>query len=457
MHDISRAIAAIKNFRQGILDKRPDTPQSRLSLRDVRRVVIINSSSRSGSSLLYALLCKLPQVISLTGEAAPFYKLNTALGRFNHHASDRIPTELLDEVIDLAGLSQDFVSDLSLPQSVIETGQIDADTYIDDLMLRLSLQWTDMELEPETLRACIAGAFGRYESKHDLFCTEDFYLEMLESLCTLSPRINPFYYDIGTDKVALRFPFIDIPTGPPTSFTVEEPPFILLPPRLRPSQADLGEKLLLLKSTVDCYRMNLVEKLFPEADIRIIHLVRNPAATINGIYDGWHHRGFFSHNLATSFGDDYPSTTLRIKGYSDLYPFGSTWWNFDLPAGWEHFADRDLVDVCAFQWHSANAEILDSLAVSRLWSCVVKFEDIIRSVSSRREEFGRMLDFMGLPAGQAEDLPLERLPVVQSTLPPQLYRWKKRQDIIMKLLDNPKVVAMGEELGYCREGMEGWL
>lgn len=458
MHEICRTIAAIKRFRSAVLDNRRNLSLSQHSLRDVRRVVIINSSSRSGSSLLYALLGKLPGVMSLTGEAAPFYKLNTALERFNPHLSDRIPSELLDDVIDLPGLSRDLFSDLYLAGSEVDPGRIDVDAYADDLMLRISLQWPGLELEPESLRKCITGAFDRYAATNSLFCTEDFYLEMLEGLCCLWPQINPFYYDIGTDKVALRFPFLEIPIGPPISnFTVEEPPFILRPPSLRPTPADLSDKVLLLKSTVDCYRMNLVERLFPDADIRVIHLVRNPAATINGIFDGWHHRGFFSHNLARCFGDTGDGVKLRIKGYSDLYPFGSTWWNFDLPAGWERFAERDLVEVCAFQWYSANEEILDRLATSRRHSCTVHFEDIIRSHSSRRDEFARMLDFMSIPEHQADMLGLDALPVVQSTLPPQLYRWKKRQDIISRLLDYPKVVAMAEKLGYYRDSMDDWL
>jgi hypothetical protein len=458
MQDIKRKIHSIRSFRRDILEKRRDSELSRHSLKDMRRVVIINSSSRSGSSLLYALLGKLPHVISLTGEAAPFYKLNTALDEFNPHLSDRLPSEMLDAVIDQQGLSQDFMSDLYLAEIMTDIRQIDAETYIDDLMLRFSLQWTNLELEHDILRNCIVQAFERYSATTRVFCTEDFYLELLEGLCSIWPQINPFYYDIGTDKVALRFPFIDIPIGPPASgFTIEEPPFILLPPCRRPAPADLIDKVLLLKSTVDCYRMNLVERLFPQAEISIIHLVRNPAATINGIFDGWHHRGFFSHNLATRFDERSDQITLRIKGYSDLYPFGATWWNFDLPVGWEGFANRELVEVCAFQWHSANSEILNNLAAGGKRSCTVQFEDIIRSIGSRRDVFCRMLDFMGVPEEQTELLQLDDLPVVQSTLPPQLYRWKKRQDIISRLLDNPKVVAMAETLGYYRESMGEWL
>jgi hypothetical protein len=258
--------------------------------------------------------------------------------------------------------------------------------------------------------------------------------------------------------VALHFPFTEVPVGPPDSrFTIEEPPFILLSPRRRPTPADLSGKILLLKSTVDCYRMNLVERLFPSADIRIIHLQRNPAATINGIYDGWLHRGFFSHNLQPCFEAHGDLKELRIKGYSELHPFGRTWWNFDLPEGWQSVADRELVDVCAFQWYSANAEILENLGRGSRPHCQVHFEDIIRSAASRRGEFERILDFMGIPPGYAAGIGLDALPVVQSTLPPQLYRWKKREDLISRVLESPNIRGMAEVIGYHAENMETWL
>lgn len=458
MDNILQQIEQIKSFRRRILEKHQESGFFRRPLSDVQRVVIINSASRSGSSLLYALLGKLPQVMALTGEAAPFYKLNSRVDGFNPHASDRIPTELLERVIDFEGLSRDFLADIFTAEIVGKSCNIDADSYINDLLLRLSMQWTDLPLDEPTLRSCVEKAFREYADRHPRFDTEEFHLCLLEQLCRLHPRINPFYYDIGTDKVALRFPNIDIPVGPPTdNFTLEEPPFILLPPKRRPTTAALAGKTLLLKSTVDCYRMNLVARLFPSAEIRIIHLVRNPAATINGLYDGWHHRGFFSHNLAVPVGGVEPAPPLRIKGYSDRYPFGGNWWNFDLPPGWELFADRDLLEVCAYQWHSANAEILANLAGSGQNSCRVHFEDIIRSADSRQAEFERMLDFMGVPTEAIESLGLDDMPVVQSTLPPQLYRWKKRGEMISRVLAIPQIREMAATFGYHDDNREEWL
>ncbi|NVN98076.1 MAG: sulfotransferase [Geobacteraceae bacterium] len=455
MNEILQAVDRIKNARRSILrEKGWKSP----SIADIRRIMVINSSSRSGSSLLYSLLSRLPGIISLTGEASPFYKLNIRLGRFNPHSSERVATELLDEVFDFDGLAEDFISDIYLPQQQTVTAEINAETYICDLALRFLLQWTDIEADADELQSLIKSAFTDYAATNPAFCTEEFYLLMLERLSARWPQINPFYYDIGTDRVALAFPSVEIPTTPPvSSFTIEEPPFILLNPAPHADREALQSSTLLLKSTVDCYRMNLLDRLFPEAEKRIIHLVRNPAATINGIFDGWHHRGFFSHNLGSCFGNHGHINRLKIKGYSDIYPHGNVWWNFDLPPGWEEYADRELIEVCALQWRSANAEILDNLAGSSSSSCTIRFEDIIRSVESRKEQFAAMLNFIGIDPQETVSLGLESLPIVQSTLPPQLYRWKKRKDLIKRLMDDPQISSMSEKLGYNIATMDGWL
>jgi len=458
VHNIRSTVEKIRAFRAGILRNSPDSPLSRHSLRDVKRVVIINSSSRSGSSLLFALLSKLPQVYSLSGEAAPFYRLNTLLQDFSLFESDKIPDALLDTAVDFEGLSKDFFSDLSCEQEVVRTKEIDKARYADQIMLRLALQWTDTDFDRSRLKACIDEAFDSYAAGRSAFDTEDFFLVLLGKVAAVYPQVNPFYYDISTEKVSLRFPFSDVASGPPNAwFNVEEPPFIILPPRPAVTPSDLAGKVLLLKSTVDCYRMNLIEKVFPDADIRIIHLVRNPAATANGIYDGWLHRGFFSHNMQPYFEGNGDIRELSIRGYSDRYPFGTTWWNFDLPEGWQEFARRDLVDVCAFQWYSANSEILKYLSEGRRKFCTVRFEDVIRDVPSRVHEFEKMLDFIGVPANEAEALQLEDLPVVQATLPPQLYRWKKRAAIIARVLEDKRIIDTAAGLGYLRENMDEWL
>lgn len=458
MEKIKNTIERIKNCRGSILDRYSSSQLFCNSLQNIKRIVIINSSSRSGSSLLYAMLRKLPQVYSLTGEAAPFYKLNTSLNEYDLQESDKIPISLHDKVIDFEGLSRDFFSDLYTSENGIHTNEIDIEEYADHLILRFLLQWTDISFDLKQMSSLVHIAFEKYSKRNVKFITEDFYLILLEEIGAVYQQVNPFYYDISTEKVALRFPFADVPSGPPNSyFNMEEPPFILQNPGKKATSTDLSEKILLLKSTVDCYRMKLLEKIFPNADIRIVFLVRNPAATTNGIYDGWLHRGFFSHNLQPFFGNDNNLKELNIKGYSNVHPFGKYWWNFDLPEGWQDFADKELIDVCAFQWYSANTEIRDYIGSAKSNYHQVHYENIIRNIDQRTVEMSKILDFIGIPAGYISHLHLDDLPIVQSTLPPQLYRWKKRKDIIGHLLDDKKILEMSAQLGYYKENLEDWL
>lgn len=458
MQDIGRALQKIKEFRRPVLEKRLPTPLFRRSLSDVRRILIINSSSRSGSSLLYALLRKLDGVYAISGEAAPFYKLNTALAICNLFQSDKIPSTLLDAAVDVEGLSRDFFTDLHHARAGILTGEIDPDELADDLLLRLPLQWTDVDFDPATLRRRIITALERYAGQNAVFKADEFYLVLLEEIRKTYPEVNPFYYDINPGKVARHFPLVEVPSGPPNSrFNIEEPPFILLSPGHKATPADLEVNTLLLKSTVDCYRMNLVEKLFPDADIRIIHLTRNPAASTNGICDGWLHWGFFSHNLKPYFDGCSDLKGLRIRGYSDLRPFGRYWWNFDLPEGWQEVIEKDLVEVSAFQWYSANREIVRYLSRGNGKHLAVRYENIIRDPGSRNREFESILAFMDMSLDRIPQLELDDLPVVQATHLPQPYRWKKRTDILARLLGDPGIVEMADRLGYKKDNIEEWL
>ena len=240
--------------------------------------------------------------------------------------SDKIPDAIIDKVINYKGLSRDFFSDLYKPIQRFHDKNIDIEEYSDHLVLRFLIQWTDVDIDIPALKTIIHKVFEAFAKRHVKFVVDEFYLSLLEEVNTVYPKVDPFYYDISTEKVALRFPFLDIPSCPPNDyFNIEEPPFILQTPGLNADAADLAENILLLKSTVDGYRMNLIEKIFPNANIRIIHLVRNPAATTNGIYDGWLHRGFFSHNLLPYFNENNDLKKLSIKGYSDVFSFGNHW------------------------------------------------------------------------------------------------------------------------------------
>lgn len=451
MHNYHKNIEKVKCFRSNVNHKL----SCRFSPSDVKKVLVINSSSRSGSSLLFAMLRRLPGIYSLSGEASPFYKLNNKASLEKQILSDKLSDQDLFEHIDFNGLSQDIFSDLGAANTNenLLTSEIDIGKYAMDITMRLPLQWTDIDFNEAECINVVNRVFEQYRKTNALFEITHFYLRLLKRLRDLYPGINPYYYDIPAPLIRSNFPDVSIPTGPPnTDVIIEEPPYILIEPRNELSSEILNGTLL-LKSTVDCYRMNLIEKLFHKAEISIIHLTRNPAATTNGIYDGWLHRGFFSANLKYFMGEK----KLNIKGYSDISDYGKYWWNFDLPENWQEYINRNLIDVCAFQWHSANTEILNYICRSGKRNITVRYEEIAASLESRIATFERIIDFTGLEAASIPLLNLDILPVVQSTLPPQLYRWKKRKDIIEGLFNDSKIVQLSEALGYPKSQMEMWV
>ena len=142
---------------------------------------------------------------------------------------------------------------------------------------------------------------------------------------------------------------------------------------------------LLLKASMDAYRIPFLRRLFPDARLRLIHLTRNPAAAVNGMMDGWLHHGFFSHNLADR-------VVLDIEGYSGWWV--RSWWNFDLPPGWRRVVAQPLAGVCAAQWASAHTAIMAGLRadpeVAR-----VRAEDVL-DARRRCRTIMQVLEFCGV-------------------------------------------------------------
>jgi hypothetical protein len=428
----------------------------RASTREVKKIVVIAAASRSGSSLLFSILRNMPGMYSLSGESVPFYKLNGLSG--DAWVSDQIPDGIRPQRWNLSGLSRDLFSDLSFAPVENEKIQDHAvlEDYIDELALRFSLQWPTVNFSYDLFRRLAYRAYESYIKCNNLFSVEGFYLELLFSLRSRYSKINPYYYDISCDRIKKKFPFLEMPSGPANNFlTIEEPPFVLLPLRRRPRREELANKTLLLKSSADCYRLSFLGKVFPKAQIRIIYLTRNPFGSINGLYDGWLHRGFFSHNLKGILKKHHK--TLGISGYSDCYKWGRWWWKYDLPLGWQNYTHKKLEEVCAFQWYSANEAVQRYLNKSKKEHCLVRYESIVDGLVSRVTEIKKIINFIGLNVRLIKTLNLEKLSIVQATEPPKIYRWEKRKSMLMRFLSDPKISKMSAGLGYRKNNLKEWL
>jgi hypothetical protein len=434
---MAKNIQNVRNFRQEIFDKienRESYLWENNSLKDIKKILIIMSPPRSGSSFLFSVMKELNGIYSLSGESTPFYILNEFTSDMNE--SDHIPASAAEEENPM--FSRDIMSDLSIHNPIKEMTEIQMARYIDRLALRFSLQWPDTKFSYKDFNETCQKLLRCQE-----FSTRSFYLKLIKGLRQYHEEINPYYYDICPDLVRREFPDLSVPIGPPTqNHILEESPFITLEPSNNVTGEDLKNKTFLMKTTLNNYRMDFIEKIFKNADIKIIYLTRNPAATTNGLMDGWNHRGYFSHNLENILRGE----KLNIKGYNEKY-----WWNYDLPRGWFDYKDKSLAEVCLFQWISANNSILEYLSKGKDF-LQIRYENLI---TYGDYEFKKILDFIGLE--KRENLRLSDYPIIQATERPGASRWKKRECEIIDTIKKEGINELIRKVGYDIKRMEEWI
>ncbi|HEV2634019.1 MAG TPA: hypothetical protein VGX23_02660 [Actinocrinis sp.] len=417
---------------------------------DVRTVLLVLSASRGGSSLLYELLAESPDLLSLAGEHVPFYKLHGFDAADRPDRSDRLTARDLADLPDpgaVADLGRTLMSEVRVgprAATVREPG------FAGLAAFRLALQWPALALPWDDLLDLVESTAAA--AAHDDARPADpqrFLALVLRRMAGRGLPVRPQYHDLPAALLAqcLPQPPGPAPDGPPNPvFCLEELPFIAAPPRRLPGAEEIRTKPLLLKAPLDAYRRPLIRALFPNARIKVLHLTRNPAASVNGLYDGWLDRGFFSHRVDTGPG----GTTLQIGGYSTSTPghWSAQWWNFDLPPGWQDLADAPLEDVCAFQWASVHEHILaahpDASGPDVLR---VRFEDVVQSPQRRSDVLTAIRDFAGVPHPAGHGVS-GAAPVVMATRPPAPDRWTARRRLIEPALRRPRVAQVADHLGY---------
>ncbi|MEG4628363.1 sulfotransferase [Microcoleus sp. AR_TQ3_B6] len=412
------------------------------SLKDVSKVVIILSSPRSGSSLLFHLLSHTEQLLSLNGEHTTYYKLNGYSFPFRNFQSDCLDNPKISKS-DLNNFYRNFLSSVGVGSEDVISRPEKLKNFTQLMALTLPMQWPQLDISAEQWLWYIAEACRQYFHEHSTWNSSSFPIDILKLLLINNPGLNPFYYDIKLSLLKSHFPNISYPKAPPNPhFCIEEPPFIVIKPRRRPTSEEISSKPWLLKASIDAFRLPLLKHLFPNAEFKIIHLTRFPATSINGLYDGWSHRGFFSHNLEGI-------AKLAISGYSDLYEWGKHWWNYELPPQWKKVINQPLEYVCCFQWSSPHQVILESLAQEKKNNILrVKFEDIISSSQQRLLTIGRILEFIGI--GEDKDLKrvVDEMQPVRCSVPADETRWLNRKSLILPVINQKSIRQLTNELGY---------
>lgn len=413
----------------------------------VREVVVVTSSSRGGSTVLAEVFRRAGGLLNFSAEINPFLLLAGLAHPESGSGSDRLDASHLALADRLEILDRQLVQDCGHPWHTLE-GEAELEQFAADLAWRLTLQWPLETFTVNELRAATTATMGELVSSWGWLPGrfEDpapFHLLLLLRLRPAHPCLDPYYYDLPAELIRRVAPELPVPSGPPSPVLIEEPPFVTVQPFLRATGDELSSRPLVIKTPSNCYRLDFLRGFFSEARFRILHLTRNAAASINGLMDGWRHRGFFSHRLPV---------TLEISGYSDSEgDWARHWWKFDLPPGWEALTARPLPEVCAFQWRSAHQAVLEFVERSGCDSRRLRFEDFI-DPAGREAWARRLLDWLGPGAMATGPAVLtERLPVTMATEPPRPRRWQGRAELLRPVLESEAILRTMERLDYERE------
>lgn len=337
------------------------------------RIVQIVSGSRTGSSLLKELLARSPNLVALDGEDETYVKYS--------------------------GSGFGLTSNSDALERLVHPG-----------LYRRLLQ---TELEMTDPRA-------RWEWRLRLQFTGLRLARLLDHLPEMDPaapvewlRCQGVYGHYDGCPAAERLPFPPTESAPYNGMAYEMPPFVQ--PRLTPCLG-MDEQTLLIKSPYHVYRPGMLEQTFPDSTFRYILLIRSPAATVNGLIDGWEAPyGFHKHLLPPPVG----------------------WWKFDLPLGWSNYVTAPTSERCWYQWESSAVALQ-----SRGAGLVVRFEDLLANPTTTLTRITKYLDIPPLPTPH-------QLPVTMATTPPRPGRWRDRAATIVPLLRRSAAVV--RDLGYAED------
>jgi hypothetical protein len=422
----------------------------------VRHVIVVVSSSRGGSTVVGELFRRTPGMLTLPAETNPLFAVAALEAPTDGIPARRTPPVGVPGAGRQAGeravpespgrepraavgdaragvLAAELAVDIGEPAG--ELPLYDREAFADALAWRLVAQWPAAGIDPDDVARWADETFRELAAADPAWVPPgfpdrvEFHVRLLAKVRAAHPAVDPWYYDLPADRIRAAFPDVPEPAGPPGEHLVEMPPFVLAGPWRRATPAELADRTLVLTTPRNAFRLSFLRSLFPVARFEVLHLVRNPAAAVNGLIDGWCHRGFFHRAV------DIP---LRITGYSDRFPrWGRRWWNFDFWPGWEQWSAAPLAEVCAEQWRSAHQAVLD-------W---VSGPDAAGPDAAGPDTAGidyRRLRFEDVAAGDA----LRRLPPVMATAPPRPRRWVARADVILPAVTAGPVADLAEELGY---------
>ena len=387
--------------------------------RDARHVIIVAMSARSGSSWLVEQLKQSADIVHFRGELTTFLRLYGLTNpkvtpvdeSLNAADVDRVSNELRHCLNDEVGF---------------QSNQIDnPDQFSKDILRRLSYQWPTLEINDR-----ISEVVERHVNQKALNSTAFDPVAFTQSLVTELASfcaIEPNFYDFGVEPaehVDVQYPF---------DFVLESPPFLLFSPWGRPTRQDILNKPIIIKSAGDVYRLGFYKALFPNADIRILHLRRNPAASINGLRNAWLSKKYQS----------FPVGKLNIEGYSNIASWRETWWKLDLFPGWEKYRNGNLLELCSGQWATAQESVLEWCANEDKTPFSVYYEQMVASAESRASIMNDLCDWLDV-----SKFPLQETRIMNASKQPRKAAWREQSTKIIPLTKTDRIQKITSQLGY---------
>ena len=354
-----------------------DHPISTVDLKSPSRVCILASSSRGGTSVTSELLqwhaesCADPfnVLLTLPGEEKPYLKLHRIAPSYSIRQYDDLSSR--NAVGPMANaLLSDMFTDLGRPMAKCNNLLL----YAIQLYRRLLLQWPS-----QMCRIKISGAISgllkclRIRFPFGYIDNVKSRLKVLDACVECFPFVSKVYYDC-----ALKARPGHIQKSFQQPWSVEETPFVMPPPWRNATPEELRYGCLLLRDPSNAWRLSFWNELFSRADKTIIHLVRDPRESIQGLCDGW--------NYPFGFQTSHCSFPLQIAGYNDKWQADTENWkrhslNFSVDktltnALFKDRASMSLVEICAHQWKSAHENIIRDASHLHISRTIVNFSDL---------------------------------------------------------------------------------
>jgi hypothetical protein len=385
-------------------------------------------------------------LLHFRGEINPYLWLCELTHPWSGHDSDVLTPADFDDPAVRARIDRELSFDCGQPDMRLDTPE-SRDRFAFDLAIRLTIQWPGAPFRWESVRRWMEETLQRLQ--RDFGWTSEvfgdatlFHALFLSKVRAHVAEVNPYNYDLPLELIQEHCPSAALEEGPQTLDILEVPPYLALLPWRLPTRDDLATRPLVIKTTTNAFRLAGLRQLFQNAKFRILHLTRNAASVINGLYDAWRYHGFYYH---------WVPETLNIQGYSDVFPeWGDHWWKFDSPPGWQAHVDEPLEDVCAFQWNASHCAILDFLSENpEVDALQVRFEDVVASPEKRQETFDQVFRWLGVEMDyDMQRVAKEGLRPVFATRPPRKARWRDRFHLLKPLTDHPEIADTMERLGY---------